>query len=90
MTLSVRLMSQTLRMAATTDKAEGTSRVKLSESFMLTENAISKRPEARMTNQAEVVLVRVSMGKGGGAQNAGTLSVHARYVQWTPCGEGQN
>ncbi|MEJ6000178.1 hypothetical protein [Paucibacter soli] len=56
-------MSQTLRMAATTEMTEGSGRVKLSESFMLTEKAISSRPEARMTNQAEFVFVMASIGR---------------------------
>lgn len=80
MTLSVRLMSQTLRMAATTETTDGISLVKLSESFMLTEKTISSRPEARMTNQAEVMFVIVSMGRVAGARNMSTLSVRAQCV----------
>ena len=50
-------------MAATTDRIEGIRCVKLSESFMLTEKATSRRPEARITNQAEVVFVMANMGR---------------------------
>jgi hypothetical protein len=56
------LMSQTLRMADANERTEGTSLVKLSENFMLTEKTISRAPEAKMTSHAVVVFAMVNIG----------------------------
>lgn len=60
-TLSVRLMSQTLRMAELTDTTVGQGLVKLSDSFNVTEKTTSSTPETSTITHAMFVVPTTSI-----------------------------